>query len=75
MDYKKGIKRLVAETGLNQKELAAKADIAPATVTSWVAGRVEPKISLISKLLAPRGIKPSTFIGWCEVASQEKQTK
>ncbi len=66
MDYKKGIRRLVAETGLNQRELAATAGVSPATITGWSTGKVEPKVYLVERLVTTNDIKTSTFISWCE---------
>ncbi len=66
MNFKRGILRLVAETEKTQTQLGREAEIASTTITSWSVGRVEPKISLIEKLLAPQDVKVATFISWCE---------
>ncbi len=66
MNFKRGILRLMAETEKTQTKLSEDSGIAAPTITSWSTGRVEPKISLIEKLLAPQDVKVATFIGWCE---------
>lgn len=63
MSFQENVKKLMEESGMNQKQLSGKSGISEASLCRYLSGSLQPRIDIVENIAKAFGVPASSLIG------------
>lgn len=63
MSFQENVRKLMEESGMNQKQLSGKTGISEASLCRYLSGSLQPRIDIVENIARAFGVSVSDLIG------------
>lgn len=63
MEFGEKVKKIMLESGINQKELSKRSGVSEASLCRYISGSLKPRIDIVSNIAKVFGLKASDLLG------------